>query len=116
MGKRALKLVPVSGGLVGHTPTSNELYLAHEEGEAFKRFKDVLNTSMGAHAAGAATRAAKDARIKGMVRACAETLVHRTISGKNKDAGLDAIARIQTDFDDEVTKQYDAYVSIHGGV
>ena len=94
---------------------NSELFLAHQERDAFKRYTAALNLSLGTYISGGINREAKNARVRGVARACAHALVDRALSGKTRENGLSAIAAVADTFSHEIERLYDVYNKNSGG-
>lgn len=115
MASTPKKRLPISPPLNVHRYDNENLFLQYEEREAYERFMHSLNLAMGTYLASAATLPAREARLRGINRACADALVHRALSGKTRTAGLSSIAAVQMTFDDQVTELHDLYAKNSGG-
>lgn len=109
------KRAPVSPGLHPRSYEDNDLFRSYEERQAYECFKSVLGVSMGTYVSGGLNRAAQDARVRGISRACAHSLVHRALNAKTREAGLAAIADVSVAFQDELERLFDLYNKNSGG-
>ena len=79
----------------------------YEEKQILEHTTMALKLAFATSVAGAHSRTTREARIRGLARACARALFNISRSGKSKETARDDLAGLQVIFDDEMTWLHD---------